>query len=53
MNSETETMDLAERADLDAAPGRGWIAEQADLLTEEGLTGHPFNGAYVCVNAPK
>ncbi len=53
MNSDGETMDLAERADPEAAPARSWIAEQVDLLTEEGLTGHPFNGAYVCVNSPK
>lgn len=50
METARRTTDAIERVEHDDGIERGWIAEQSDLLTfEEGLTGHPLSGAYICV----
>ncbi len=44
MNNE-EATEIAQ-----SESGHTWLGEQSDLLVEEGLTGHPLSGAYICVN---
>ncbi len=52
METAHRTTDATTIAEHEDTIERSWIAEQSDLLTfEEGLTGHPLSGAYICVKA--
>lgn len=52
METARRTTDAVEFAEREDVVERGWLAEQSDLLTfEEGLTGHPLSGAYICVKS--